>query len=101
MAIMTGRSVMQRTNDDRHRPEGGRRDPLVRQFFIALGDEGQPTSAGQIKTVTSAGNYVCAVWLGTAVAHAITVSPEALTSEKWMLFQDEGSWRRAYAKLSR
>jgi hypothetical protein len=83
-----------------YRPPEARRDPLVRQFFIVPSDDGNPGRAGQIKTVTSAGDYVCAVWLGTAVSHAVTVSPETLTSEKWMLFQNESSWRAAYTKLS-
>ena len=92
---------MKHAQDERHRPPVERRDPLVRQWFIVLGDDGHPTKAGQIKTLTSTGDYVCAVWLGSTVAHAITVSPNAPTSERWMLFQHEGDWRRAYAKLSR
>jgi hypothetical protein len=88
-------------DNERYRPPVERRDPLVQRFFIALGADDKPTKAGQIKTVTSAGNYVCAVWLGTSVAHSITVTPETLTSEGWMLFQHEGDWRSAYAKLGR
>jgi hypothetical protein len=89
------------TSGERHRPSAEHRDPLVRQFFIVPADDGRPATAGQIKTVTSAGDYVCAVWLGSAVAHAVTVAPETLSNEKWMLFQHEGDWRRAYATLSR
>jgi hypothetical protein len=85
----------------RYRPPTERRDPLVQRFFIALGADGRPARAGQIKTVTSAGDYVCAVWLGTRVAHAITVAPDTPTRDGWMLFQHEGDWRSAYARLSR
>ena len=92
--------VMANDKNMRYRPPAERRDPLVQRFFIALGGNGRPAKAGQVKTVTSAGDYVCAVWLGTSVAHAITVSPETLRSEEWLLFQREGEWRSAYAKLS-
>ena len=103
MQVMVQRksSSMQQSNEERHRPPAERRDPLVRQFFIIPGDDGRPARAGQIKTVTSAGDYVCAVWLGSSVAHAVTVSPHTLTGDRWMLFQHEADWRMAYAKLSR
>jgi hypothetical protein len=88
-------------HEEVYRPPIEHRDPLVRRFFIALGADGRPAKAGQIKTVTSAGNYVCAIWLGTGIMHTITVTPETLTSEGWMLFRRESDWRSAYAKLSR
>ena len=101
MLVMAGQRSEQMQREA-HRPPVERRDPLVRNYFIVVDGDGRPARAGQIKTVTSAGDYVCAVWLGKReIAYSETVSPETPTREEWLLFQDEGSWRAAYAKLSR